>query len=123
MKFRLAPSLDRLVIPLALAVAFLAALGYATGLDLGHAIAVLFGGGMPATFIGQARKRNQILGSIPNDAGTNTPRRMDLRKRPTWMSPCSRAVCSVTSAHVSICATSRRGCAGTSTSAAPEPRG
>jgi hypothetical protein len=31
------------------------------------------------TFIGQARKRNQILGSIPNDGGTNTPRRLDLR--------------------------------------------
>lgn len=31
------------------------------------------------TFIGQAKKRNQILGSIPNDQGTNTPRRLDLR--------------------------------------------
>jgi hypothetical protein len=31
------------------------------------------------TFIGQARKRNQILGSIPNDQGANTPRRLDLR--------------------------------------------
>lgn len=31
------------------------------------------------TFIGQARKRDQILGSIANDAGTLTPRRLDLR--------------------------------------------
>lgn len=31
------------------------------------------------TFIGQAKKRNQILGSIPNDQGANVPRRLDLR--------------------------------------------
>src|SRR4051812_26774097 len=32
-----------------------------------------------ATFIGAARKRNQILGTIPNDAGQRVPRRLDLR--------------------------------------------
>lgn len=32
-----------------------------------------------ATFIGQARKRNQILGSIPNDLGARVPRRIELR--------------------------------------------
>ena len=31
------------------------------------------------TFIGAARKRNQILGSIVNDGGQNVPRRLDLR--------------------------------------------
>lgn len=31
------------------------------------------------SWLGQARKRNQILGSIVNDKGTNTPRRLDLR--------------------------------------------
>lgn len=31
------------------------------------------------TFIGAARKRNQILGSIINDGGQNVPRRLDLR--------------------------------------------
>lgn len=47
----------------------------------GHDLAVLFGAGglSHATFIGQAKKRNQILGSIPNDQGTLTPRRLDLR--------------------------------------------
>lgn len=49
---------------------------------LGHVLAfllplVVHGGAM--TFIGQAKKRNQILGSIVNDQGANVPRRLDLR--------------------------------------------
>ena len=31
------------------------------------------------SWLGQARKRNQRLGAIPYDQGTNTPRRLDLR--------------------------------------------
>lgn len=33
----------------------------------------------PTTWIAQARKRNQRLGSIPYDTGLNVPRRLDLR--------------------------------------------
>lgn len=47
---------------------------------VGHNLfALLLGAGSHATFIGQAKKRNQILGSIVNDQGANVPRRLDLR--------------------------------------------
>lgn len=61
--------------------ALLALVVVALAYVFGHELAALLAGAgvSHATFIGQAKKRNQILGSIPNDGGTNTPRRLDLR--------------------------------------------
>lgn len=47
---------------------------------IGHEVAVsIFGAAHGMTFIGQARKRNQILGTIANDQGQLVPKRIDLR--------------------------------------------
>lgn len=62
----------------------LASIVFAIALVLMHAIGLdhllpLAMGAHGMTWIGAARKRNQILGSIANDAGQRVPRRMDLR--------------------------------------------